>query len=323
MSITRIVAPAAWAFALVNDEWSGLSMSEHMAVTAWCRSEGIQGKTIVSMVSEPFTDRFNGQITMCVEYEFDADGRNKDGSAANVGDYRLRGQFSVDHKNSVSQFCDLLQEEVLARFFPRTKASEVGGGFIASVIYYDQQPISSDKIDKVSIELVSKRITAELSDDIEQFIAGFIGCYLEPGQEVILESSWNGDKEKVYVSFNGEISAAINSEVLFLNSKLAELQSELAEAREFIHRINNQKPVGYFRGKNMKVNGDVRFVEVEWLKTVQYNTVLYYDPTPLGLPFEAAVSGLRYETAEACGDVCAIHLGGKRYEIVSSEKGGV
>lgn len=319
MSITRIVAPVAWASALVNDDWSGLSMSEHMEVTDWCRSEGIQGKTIVSMVSEdPFTDRFNGLITMCVEYEFDADGK-KDDSAANVGDYRLRGQFSIDHgKTSPSDFCDMLQEEARARFFPRTKASEVGGAFIASVIYHDQHPLSADKFDKVKIELVSKRITAELSDEIQQWLCDMIGSCLELDQEVILESSWNGDKEKVFVGCidDVKIAASVSSEISVLNAKLA-------EARELIHCINNQKPVGYFRGQNMKVNGDVRFVEVEWVKTVQYNTVLYSDPTPLGLPFEAAVSGLRYETAEACGDVCAIHLGGNRYEIVSSEKGGV
>lgn len=98
-----------------------------------------------------------------------------------------------------------------------------------------------------------------------------------------------------------------------------ELEQRLAEAQAMLGRFNNLKPAGVFRGQEMKVNGDVRYVEVEWLKSVQPNAIIYSEPAPIDHPFESAVGGLRYNLPEACGEVAAIHIGGKRYPVTSEQ----
>lgn len=68
--IIEIAAPAQWASALVNADFSGLDPDEADKVRQWLKFQGLGSP---SSAEESFTGRFDGQITQVATYAFLAD----------------------------------------------------------------------------------------------------------------------------------------------------------------------------------------------------------------------------------------------------------
>jgi hypothetical protein len=58
------------------------------------------------------------------------------------------------------------------------------------------------------------------------------------------------------------------------------LKASLEVATAIIDRINNQKPVGIFRGEDVRFGNEVKFVEVEWISSlpIEPNTLIFAEP---------------------------------------------
>jgi len=75
----KIDAPAYWASALINNDWSGLEPGEQAQARQWLADEGI-GRPV--SCSAEFIGRWNGQYCQLVSYEFlvDEDQQERDGN---------------------------------------------------------------------------------------------------------------------------------------------------------------------------------------------------------------------------------------------------
>lgn len=99
----------------------------------------------------------------------------------------------------------------------------------------------------------------------------------------------------------------------FVAGSLSEL-ADLLEAQE------KAEPVGVIKTAVSGSSGTKYTVEFS-KNGLPSNTKLYTHPpkaqtgTDHQFPFEAACSGLRYESPEACGEVSAIHISGKRWAL--------
>lgn len=67
----EIDAPAYWASALINGDFSALDPEDADDVRQWLKTQGL--KSPVAVASGPFTDRFNGLITEMMSYVFFVD----------------------------------------------------------------------------------------------------------------------------------------------------------------------------------------------------------------------------------------------------------
>ena len=68
MVIVNVTLPAAWASALVNNDWSGLEFyypDEAAKAKAWQMESGL---SVLSCGEESFIARFDGLLTECLEY---------------------------------------------------------------------------------------------------------------------------------------------------------------------------------------------------------------------------------------------------------------
>lgn len=66
-NIIEIEAPAQWVTALINHDFSGLDPEDADKVRQWIKFQGLGSP---SSVKEPFTARFEGQITEMATYAF-------------------------------------------------------------------------------------------------------------------------------------------------------------------------------------------------------------------------------------------------------------
>lgn len=69
MEIVNVVLPAAWACALLKDEWAKLERkdpAEAGRARVWLHNSGL---TVLSCGSHPFIARYDGVLTQCLEYE--------------------------------------------------------------------------------------------------------------------------------------------------------------------------------------------------------------------------------------------------------------
>lgn len=65
--VVHVDAPASWASALVNREWSGLSDDEMGRAREWLSAQEM-GEPV--SVGEPFIGRFDGLVTEMATYAF-------------------------------------------------------------------------------------------------------------------------------------------------------------------------------------------------------------------------------------------------------------
>jgi hypothetical protein len=69
MEIVTVTLPAAWASALVNEDWSGLEYyhpDEALRAKAWQMESGLD---VLSCGDQTFIARYDGLQTECLEYQ--------------------------------------------------------------------------------------------------------------------------------------------------------------------------------------------------------------------------------------------------------------
>lgn len=68
MEIVTVVLPASWASALVNNDWSGLEYDDPDGAAKAKAWQADSGLSVLSCGEEEFVARYDGLLTMCLEY---------------------------------------------------------------------------------------------------------------------------------------------------------------------------------------------------------------------------------------------------------------
>lgn len=69
MNTQQVTAPAAWASAIVNHDYSGLSKEETATLNNWLLDNGLSFVDCLDC-SEEYTGRFNGLLCTVTDYTF-------------------------------------------------------------------------------------------------------------------------------------------------------------------------------------------------------------------------------------------------------------
>lgn len=68
LKIVKVFLPAAWASALINDDWSGIEYydpDEAAKAREWLATSGL---SVLSCGEETFAEVYDGLITECLDY---------------------------------------------------------------------------------------------------------------------------------------------------------------------------------------------------------------------------------------------------------------
>jgi len=69
LKIVTVTLPAAWASALINNDWSGLNFydpDEAQRARDWLRESGLD---VISCSDQSVMAQFDGVLTECLEYQ--------------------------------------------------------------------------------------------------------------------------------------------------------------------------------------------------------------------------------------------------------------
>lgn len=69
MEIVTTLLPAAWASALINNDWSGLGYCDPQGAVAAKFWQAENGLAVLSCNDTPLVMRYDGLLTECLEYQ--------------------------------------------------------------------------------------------------------------------------------------------------------------------------------------------------------------------------------------------------------------